>query len=448
LSGCGSSAPDAPPAPPAPPAPRVATSVAISPATDTLRAIGDTLRLVAAASDAQGVIPGKTVLWSSSDPAVASIASDGKLRAVTPGSATIRAVADGAESTMYVLVEPWARIATSSNGVCVTNAVGTTVCFTPGMPGRIRLPVTLRAISGGTGYWCGIATDSTAHCWGANQHGQLGDGSRLDRASPAPIASAHKFFHVAAMTPVGINGAHACALAADSTAHCWGAADQGQLGIGALSASTPGISACNVSTAAQWCATSPLPVTGGLKFRSLTTGSRYTCGVGTDHALYCWGMGSGSYTGNGSAVPMKPSLALPLAHVSSSLEHTCGVTVEAVAYCWGADVSGKLGGGPSPVTTGLAVKVAGSLSIASTMATVSHTCALTTDARAWCWGRNREGQLGSAGTDSNVPIAVMPSAAFVSLSASVLHTCGILSSGAAYCWGNSLGATPVRVADF
>src|SRR6188768_1701233 len=47
----------------------------------------------------------------------------------------------------------------------------------------------LTAITGGNGFTCGIHTDSTAWCWGANQYGQLGTASSGDTCKLDAVAT-------------------------------------------------------------------------------------------------------------------------------------------------------------------------------------------------------------------------------------------------------------------
>ncbi len=72
---------------------QVVTAVAVSPAADTLVAFGDTVRLVAEATDANGHgVTGSEFSWSSSDTLVARVDDSGLVTGVDEGMATITAM--------------------------------------------------------------------------------------------------------------------------------------------------------------------------------------------------------------------------------------------------------------------------------------------------------------------------------------------------------------------
>ncbi len=73
---------------------QVVTAVVLSPAADTLVAFGDTVRLVAEATDANGhAVAGSEFIWSSSDTLVARVDDSGLVAGVDEGTATITATA-------------------------------------------------------------------------------------------------------------------------------------------------------------------------------------------------------------------------------------------------------------------------------------------------------------------------------------------------------------------
>jgi len=127
--------------------------------------------------------------------------------------------------------------------------------------------------------------------------------------------------------------------------------------------------------------------------------------------------------------------------VVAGSDHSCALRGDGAAFCWGSNWVGQLGLGytdrranPYPVEirehrfTALA---AGGV----------HTCGLTIDGATYCWGDNRSGQVGQAGTDAVMsPTRVADVPALVALTAGWFHSCGLTNSGEMYCWGdNSFG---------
>ena len=86
--------------------PSIVASIDVAPASATI-AIGTTRTLVATARDAAGnPVDGISFSWSSSNENVATVSADGVVGAVTPGTATITASADGKSGTAAITVVP------------------------------------------------------------------------------------------------------------------------------------------------------------------------------------------------------------------------------------------------------------------------------------------------------------------------------------------------------
>lgn len=139
----------------------------------------------------------------------------------------------------------------------------------------------------------------------------------------------------------------------------------------------------------------------------------------------------------GPALTLVSSAALSFLQVSTGLFHTCGVTADHRAFCWGQNDAGQLGDGTTD-NDSTPVAVAGGLHFLQVSAGVSYSCGVTTDNRAYCWGRNTFGRLGTGTTTSSLrPVAVAGGYRFRLVSAADLHTCGVALSDMALCWGSN-----------
>ena len=90
--------------------------------------------------------------------------------------------------------------------------------------------VLFSSVTAGTDFTCALTNSGEAYCWGANEQGQLGDGTRTRREAPAKVQHADPFLDLAA------GDAHACGLPRSGRPVCWGANAVGQLGDGSAEA--------------------------------------------------------------------------------------------------------------------------------------------------------------------------------------------------------------------
>jgi alpha-tubulin suppressor-like RCC1 family protein len=82
-------------------------------------------------------------------------------------------------------------------------------------------------LSVGAAHVCGLTTASRAFCWGSNGNGELGIGATTSSiSSPVAVSGGLTFKAVTAGT------IFTCGIAADDHAYCWGANQYGQLGNG------------------------------------------------------------------------------------------------------------------------------------------------------------------------------------------------------------------------
>ena len=272
----------------------------------------------------------------------------------------------------------------------------------------------LQGVVAGTDHTCARTNPgNAAYCWGSNSDAQLGDGSFTDQTTPVAVQGALAF------TALAGGGYHTCGLVS-GTAYCWGNNFDGQLGDGTTSTRT-----------------APTLVAGGLTFQALSGGSWHTCGVRTTTGgAYCWGWNGFGQNGNGFGFdhtgPVPISGGLSLRSISTNNQHSCGITTGNAAYCWGANVYGELGDASyTDRLTPVAVSGAGTYQSVTTGR--EHSCALTSGSAVACWGLNDDGQLGDGTVATrNTPLAI--SGTYQSVTAGAYHTCA-LSTTTVYCWG-------------
>jgi len=433
-------------------------SVLVAPSTATVT-VDDTTRLSATVKDAAGhALTGRLVTWASSTPAVATISATGLVTGVAENSvaATITATSEGVSGSALITVSPGlplvaAPLTTGVDHACALTGTGAAYCWgrneegelgngssigpdvCAGFPCSVR-PVavvgglTFMAVAGDMTYHtCGLTGAGAAYCWGWNSSGQLGNGSTANSAVPVAVSGGLRFSVVAPGT-----FGHTCGLTKAGAAYCWGSNYFGQLGSGSDISST-----------------TPVAVSGGLRFNTLASGTDHTCGLTDTGAVYCWGEGSWGQLGNGSTTnrnePVAVSGGLTFSVLVAGGYGTCALTAIGTAYCWGENIAGQLGNGsvtgpdvcngrPCGATP---VQVSGGL-IFSALGRGGgyHKCGLTFSGAAYCWGRNSNGQLGDSSTTNRlVPVAVSGGLRFSVIATGDSHTCALTSAGAPYCWG-------------
>ena len=201
-------------------------------------------------------------------------------------------------------------------------------------------------------------------------------------------------------------------------------------------------------------------------YSRIATGGNHTCMITRESQVLCWGYfqrgelgndqtGTSSnnkqsypadyvVNGDGSSIPLTGVISL-----AAGNSHTCALTTAGQVWCWGRGDNGQLGNdaminSDHPVAVvdgdGSSTPLTGVISLA---AGYSHTCALTTTGRVWCWGSGTDGQLGNdAMISSDHPVAVVdgdgstnPLTGIVALEAGNRYTCVLTSGRGALCWG-------------
>lgn len=225
---------------------------------------------------------------------------------------------------------------------------------------------------------------------------------------------------------VAAGGDHTCAVTSDGVVSCWGSNAFGQRGTGGPSEQTE-----------------PADVSGlGLGAFAVSGGSNHTCALTSAGAAMCWGLEDQGLLGNGGNTSQTAPVAVAglnsgLVALSAGAAHTCAVTSNGAAVCWGSGDQGQLGNGDR-ADQDEPVQVSGlSSGVVSVAAGGRHTCAVSSEGAVLCWGDNAEGQLGYGGSaDQDEPVGVSGlSSGVVAVAAGAYHTCAVTTQGAVLCWG-------------
>jgi alpha-tubulin suppressor-like RCC1 family protein len=244
-----------------------------------------------------------------------------------------------------------------------------------------------KSISTGARLTCALSTDDRAYCWGSG--GYLGDGTTVDAFSPHEVAGGYRFLSVAAGT------LHACGVTTDHSMYCWGDNTSGELGDGTIG---------NVLSASRGIVTIPKRVNGTLSFQSVAGGG-HSCGITVAGLAACWGDNHVGEVGTGEPgppvlIPNIVSSSISFVAISAGTVHTCGIDRDGIVQCWGGNWFGGLGDGTSTAANtgserGIPKPISSSQRFTQIANGGSHSCALATDGRLWCWGDKARGQIGN-----------------------------------------------------
>lgn len=346
--------------------------------------------------------------------------------------------------------------------------------------------VGVQMISTGSGHTCAVLSTRELFCWGANAHGQLGNGNNLDSPSPVKINVANVSAVATGGRPDDKGLAHTCAMDADGGVFCWGANGSGQLGTGdqqdvnlpllmpvlkkAKRVTAGAEVTCAIQmddTVACWGANTfnqlangtgvlskaPLTLSPAISATAISAGVRHVCAVLPDASLKCWGNNERGETGSATLVPSGPVNAVPIVMgatvVRAGADFSCAIDAAGLA-CWGDNSDAELTDAVAGAMTSdpTALDVTGALDVAAGSdgdgepndPNGGHACAVIAGGKVVCWGNNRHGQLGRGGAVSDVepaPAEVMGLTGAVAITAGAEVTCARFETGQAKCWGRN-----------
>jgi alpha-tubulin suppressor-like RCC1 family protein len=325
------------------------------------------------------------------------------------------------------------------------------------------------SISTMQGHTCALLNTGAVKCWGSNSDGQLGDGTTTNRLTPVTVSGLGS-----GVSAISVGASHSCAVLVTGAVKCWGNNQFGKLGDGTkTSSSTPvavsGLSSGVSAIAAGANHTCALLRTGGVKcwgdagktgdgsgqervtpvdvsgmssgVSSIAAGFYHTCALLKSGTVKCWGSADRGATGDGGGGDAPGSaisnLSPGVVAIAAGERHNCALLTTGTVKCWGWNDLNQVKPTSGDVSTPVDIAGLGS-GVTGLSAGGQTSCALYSTGAAKCWGNNASGQFGDGTTTSSAsPVSVSGLSFAVTMVNSQNHACALLNSGAVKCWGNN-----------
>lgn len=262
-------------------------------------------------------------------------------------------------------------------------------------------------------------TGKTVQCWGNGEQRQLGADSAASSPTPTAVSG------LPPVTQLALGARHSCALSEAGDAWCWGGNKWGQVGVGRGAETVP----------------QPTKVTGLGKVTQLATAKLDTCALTAEHEVYCWGDNLGGEAGAPNVSnpvvwsPRRVPIASESRQVAGDYSTLCALKLDGKIVCWGY-LEHQLGAAFEKSIAGEVPDLSDATAIA---VGYSHSCALRQDQTVWCWGQDDAGQLGdggSGGSSAQAKQVILPARA-TAVVAAAKTTCARLEDRRWYCWGDN-----------
>ena len=165
---------------------------------------------------------------------------------------------------------------------------------------------------------CAIDRTDAVWCWGDNDSGQLGDGTRKPAKTPRRVRG------LADVTAVALGRSMTCALTRSGAVACWGFDD--------------------ARSAYQ---TQPAGVHGLKQVVELAAGYGHACARRSDGTVWCWGYNRYGQLGDGTqkdrAHPVRVAGLAGAVELAAGDYHTCARVHDGSVWCWGNGWGGEDG---------------------------------------------------------------------------------------------------------
>jgi hypothetical protein len=199
-------------------------------------------------------------------------------------------------------------------------------------PTLVALPGPAASVATGKHHACALLRSGTVACWGAADHGEIGEVVDGGVATPQLVTGL-------VATQITAGEVSTCAITSAGGVACWGGNQGGQLGRGDSDAAA-------IDPTPQ-----PVSLPTGTTALQIAGAVGSTCALLSDRTVWCWGDNAYGELGTGSAVPgfsPRPAPVQGLVNVVSIASGpggwtTCALLQNGSARCWGVNSADQLG---------------------------------------------------------------------------------------------------------
>ncbi len=268
-----------------------------------------------------------------------------------------------------------------------------------------------------------IATPNGVMAWGANESGELGDGTTAQKDVPETLPAP------SGVTQVSAGNEFSLALLESGHVVGWGENEFDELGLGLEG----GPQHCGGFS----CSKTPIEVPGLSEVTAISAsaiGSNSALALRANGTVMAWGSTFGE-----EGVQEVSGLSEVTA-ISEGDDFSLALRANGTVMAWGVNGCGQLGDGTT-VSKSEPTEVSGLTGVVAISAGLNHSLALLENGTVKSWGCNEWGQLGNGSTTgSDVPVTVSSLSGATAISAGGDFSLARLGSGKVASWGaNSEG---------
>jgi len=175
-------------------------------------------------------------------------------------------------------------------------------------------PFVATSIAGGSENTCAVLDDGSVLCWGHNEFGELGNGTKSRSYQPVAVVG------ITNAVAVALRYRDTCAVLDDGSVWCWGRERDSVV---------------------------PVPVPGVSDAIAIAIGDMASCALLSSGSVQCWGV-SGSLGCGSQDCGHQPASVLGISQavaISAGQEHSCALLNDGTVQCWGHNDIGQVGVG-------------------------------------------------------------------------------------------------------